>query len=65
MHIQNQLNFGISTTSRVAGSHGAIKRGLTSSSGTLYLTWRKSYLTWRKSRLGIASCQESFLRISG
>ncbi|KAK9481709.1 hypothetical protein V1527DRAFT_502447 [Lipomyces starkeyi] len=36
MHIQNHLNFGISITSRVEGSHGAIKRGLTSSSGTLY-----------------------------
>ncbi|KAK9242628.1 hypothetical protein V1506DRAFT_509245 [Lipomyces tetrasporus] len=41
MHIQNHLNFGISTTSRVEGSHGAIKRGLTSSSGTLYTAGKK------------------------
>ncbi|KAK9428581.1 hypothetical protein V1505DRAFT_287553, partial [Lipomyces doorenjongii] len=41
MHIRNHPNFGISTTSRVEGSHGAIKRGLTSSSGSLYTAGKK------------------------
>ncbi|KAK9371709.1 uncharacterized protein V1513DRAFT_454770 [Lipomyces chichibuensis] len=41
IHIRNYLNFGISTTSRVEGSHGAIKGALTSSSGTLYTAGKK------------------------
>ncbi|ODQ73412.1 hypothetical protein LIPSTDRAFT_260472 [Lipomyces starkeyi NRRL Y-11557] len=35
-YICQYLNFGISTTSRVEGSHGAMKGSLASSSGTLY-----------------------------
>ncbi|KAK9428469.1 hypothetical protein V1505DRAFT_376989, partial [Lipomyces doorenjongii] len=34
--IRKNLNFGLSITSRVEGSHGAMKGALTSSSGTLY-----------------------------
>ncbi|KAK9336856.1 hypothetical protein V1521DRAFT_302366 [Lipomyces starkeyi] len=34
--IRKYLNFGISTTSRLEGSHGAMKGVVTSSSGTLY-----------------------------
>ncbi|KAK9239177.1 hypothetical protein V1525DRAFT_339725 [Lipomyces kononenkoae] len=35
VHIRNHPNLGISSTSRVEGSHGAMKGGLTSSSGNL------------------------------
>ncbi|KAK9250292.1 hypothetical protein V1507DRAFT_394894, partial [Lipomyces tetrasporus] len=40
-HIRNHLNFGLSTTSRVERSHGAMKGALTSSSGTLYTAGKK------------------------
>ncbi|KAK9327189.1 hypothetical protein V1520DRAFT_283879 [Lipomyces starkeyi] len=35
-HISRYANFGMNTTSRVEGSHAALKRSLSSSSGTLY-----------------------------
>ncbi|KAK9326109.1 hypothetical protein V1517DRAFT_350147 [Lipomyces orientalis] len=42
MNIRNHPNVGISTTSRVEGSHWAINRGLTSSSGTLHTAGKKT-----------------------
>ncbi|KAK9236844.1 hypothetical protein V1525DRAFT_426786 [Lipomyces kononenkoae] len=41
IHIRNYVNFGVSSTSRVEGSHGAMKTALTSSSGTLYTATTK------------------------
>ncbi|KAK9384341.1 hypothetical protein V1515DRAFT_512956, partial [Lipomyces mesembrius] len=36
LHISRYPNYGISTSSRVEGSHSALKRALGSSAGTLY-----------------------------
>ncbi|KAK9366134.1 hypothetical protein V1509DRAFT_631017 [Lipomyces kononenkoae] len=41
IYIRNHPNFGIATTSRVEGSHGAMKSALTSSSGTLQTATNK------------------------
>ncbi|KAK9367338.1 hypothetical protein V1509DRAFT_566902 [Lipomyces kononenkoae] len=41
LYISRYLNFGISTTSRVEGSHSALKSALSSSSGTLYTAGQK------------------------
>ncbi|KAK9371919.1 uncharacterized protein V1513DRAFT_460991 [Lipomyces chichibuensis] len=41
IYIRKNVNLGINTTSRVEGSHGAMKRDLTSSSGTLYTAGNK------------------------
>ncbi|ODQ71501.1 hypothetical protein LIPSTDRAFT_73196, partial [Lipomyces starkeyi NRRL Y-11557] len=41
IHLRKYSNFGISTSSRVEGSHGAMKSALTSSSGTIYTAAKK------------------------
>ncbi|KAK9495168.1 hypothetical protein V1508DRAFT_402424 [Lipomyces doorenjongii] len=41
MELQKHLKFGISTSSRVEGSHAALKSGLTSSSGMLFTAGNK------------------------
>ncbi|KAK9242137.1 hypothetical protein V1506DRAFT_548466 [Lipomyces tetrasporus] len=41
LHVRKHVNFGISTTSRVEGTHAALKAVLTSSSGTLFTAGNK------------------------
>ncbi|KAK9333648.1 hypothetical protein V1520DRAFT_331327 [Lipomyces starkeyi] len=65
-YICKHPNFGISTTSRVEGSHGALKRALTSSSGTLYAAAKKINHSGieRSQQLSVISSNENlFVRL--
>ncbi|KAK9492519.1 hypothetical protein V1508DRAFT_404664 [Lipomyces doorenjongii] len=65
-YICKHPSFGISTTSRVEGSHGALKRALTSSSGTLYVAAKKINHSGieRSQQLSVISSNENlFVRL--
>ncbi|KAK9481982.1 hypothetical protein V1527DRAFT_499424 [Lipomyces starkeyi] len=63
IHIRKYSNFGISTSSRVEGSHGAMESALTSSSGTIYRAAKKINRrgTERSQQLSVIGSNRTFL----